>query len=181
MTIHVRVLTLAVCLSVLSVFATAAVAAEIRTQLPCTSPSGYCLRFFAEDDEIPVIRTFRFNAPSAGTAAVGFHGSLVCSGPIVAPINSTDTVVDLVTQIVAAADAVPVVSGRGALRLATVLKHTPEHALISSDTFNLASTRVFPIQAAGTQTYRFKIAALRMDALTTCLVYNAAFTVHFVP
>jgi hypothetical protein len=48
-------------------------------------------------------------------------------------------------------------------------------------TFNLASTRVFAIPAAGTRTYYFKLARITMDPVTFCYVYNAAFSVVFVP
>jgi hypothetical protein len=181
MTIHVRVLTLAVCLSVLIGFAAAAGGVEIRRQAPCIAPSGFCLRFEGSDveiPEIPVVRTTRFNAASAGTAAVSFHGSLHCSNDV---LPRSDRIIDLATQIVAAADAVPTVSGPGALRLASVLKVSEGDRFFATETFNLASTRVFAIPEAGLQTYRFKIAALRMDAGITCLVYNATFTVLFVP
>jgi hypothetical protein len=76
---------------------------------------------------------------------------------------------------------VPAVTGGGALRLAAVLKHTLDHPFNTTDSFNLASTRVFAIAAADTKTFYFKIASLRMDANTYCLVYNATFTVQFVP
>lgn len=183
MTNHVRVLSLPVCLSILIGFAAAATdAAEIRRQAPCASNlTGNCLQFGAEG-EIPVVRSLRFNAPNAGTAAVSFHGSLVCAGSTVSEVEPADMTVDLATQIVAAADAVPTVNGPGGLRLLTVLKNSPEHSEASAATFNLASTRVFRFPAAGTQTYRFKIARLRsMDPDTACAVYNAAFTVIFLP
>lgn len=173
MNIHARALVFAVCLVGFADAASAA--AVIRTQAPCAGPSGYCLRFDA-GAAIPVIRSFQFNAPSKGTAAVSFHGSLVCSNGAIA-----DKVVDFATQIVTSAGAVPVVNGPGALRLAMVLKDSPEHALATTDSFSLASTRVFGIAAAGVRTFYFKIASLRMDASTFCLVYDATFTVQFVP
>jgi hypothetical protein len=178
---YARALCLAVCLSVVFGLAAAAVAVEIRRQAPCFAPSGFCVRFEGSDvetPEIPVIRTIRFNAPSEGTAVVSFHGSLLCSNDV---LPHSDRIVDLVSQIVAAADAVPTVSGPGALRLASVLKVSEGDRFFATETFNLASTRVFTIPEAGLETYRFKIAALRMDAGITCLVYNAAFTVLFVP
>ena len=180
---HVRLLSLAVCLSILIGFAAAASdAAEIRRQTPCGSNiSEFCL-LFRGNDEIPVVRSLRFNAPNAGTAAVSFHGSLVCAGPTPSEVEPADTVVDLATQIVATADAVPTVTGAGGLRLATVLKNSVEHTEPAAATFNLASTRVFTFPAAGTQTYRFKIARLRtMGSDISCAVYNAAFTVIFLP
>jgi hypothetical protein len=49
-----------------------------------------------------------------------------------------------------------------------------------SSTFNLGSTRVFEVNAPGTQRYYFKIARLQQDPAVTCDVYNAAFTVVFI-
>ena len=50
-----------------------------------------------------------------------------------------------------------------------------------TDSFNLASTRVQSITSAGKKNYFFKIARLRMDPGTSCLVYSATFSVVFVP
>jgi hypothetical protein len=177
MTIDVRVLPLAVCLSILLGFATAADAAEIRRQGPCSSRLEYCVAF-ETDGEIPIIRSFRVNAPRAGTAAVTFHGSLAC-GKVTT--ETGDRFLELVTQIVAAADAVPAATGPSALRVFMVLTDSAANTVRPSQTFNLASTRVFTIQASGSQTYHFKIAAITADDGTACAVYNAAFTVHFVP
>lgn len=174
---HVRVLSLTVCLAVLIGFAAAAAAAEIRKQGQCNSRFEYCLAFEA-GGEIPIIRTFRVNAPRAGTAAVSFHGSLAC-GKITE--DTGDRFLEMVTQIVTAADAVPAVTGPGALPVFMVLKDSAANSVRPSQTFNLASTRVFTIQAPGSHTYYFKIAAIRMDDGTACAVYNGAFTVLFVP
>jgi hypothetical protein len=127
--------------------------------------------FFRPNPVIPVIRSFQFNAPSKGTAAVSFHGSLVCANQNV----PGDRVVDFETQIVGAPGAEPNMKGPGGLRLAARLLFG------TSDTFNLASTRVVSIPAAGARTLYFKIAPRQMDTNTYCLVYNAVFTVQFVP
>jgi len=62
-----------------------------------------------------------------------------------------------------------------------VLKDSSDHVFGTTESLNLASTRVVNISAARRTKFHFKIAALRMDASTTCIVYNAAFTVQFVP
>ena len=116
MKIHSRHLLFATCLAGL-VFVGSASAAVIKSQATCAGASGFCLEFSGPGTTIPVIRAIAFIAPSAGTAAVSFHGSLVCSNSSV-----TDKVVDFGTQIVPSASAVPVVNGPGALRLATVLE-----------------------------------------------------------
>lgn len=154
---------------------TANAAAKIVAQAPCTSASGTCLQF-AGGAAIPVIRAITFIAPSAGTAAVTFHGSLYCANNSI-----SDKVVDLVTQIVTDAAAAPAADKPGGMRLAEVLKDSNEHAQGTSDSFNLASTRAVRILAAGKRNFYFKIAPLKMDANTICYVYNAAFTVYFVP
>jgi len=73
MSSRVRVLTFVLCLGGLVGFSAAAFSATIVSQAPCTGASGFCLQFNA-GAAIPVIRTITFNAPSAGTAAVSFHG-----------------------------------------------------------------------------------------------------------
>jgi hypothetical protein len=47
-------------------------------------------------------------------------------------------------------------------------------------TFNLASTRVFTISAAGTQRYYFKIARIEQNGPNDCFVLNATFTIVFI-
>lgn len=176
MNIHARALSFAACLTGLIGFVDAASAAVIKTQPPCGTVDKYCL-VFSGGDEIPVVQSFTFNAPSAGKAAVSFHGSLVCDN-----ITFVDKVVDFVTQIVTSASSVPVMNGPGAMRLSAVLKNQLGHELkLSTDSFNLASTRVFDIGAAGAKTFYFKIKPVRMDPITACRVYSGAFTVQFVP
>jgi hypothetical protein len=62
-----------------------------------------------------------------------------------------------------------------------VLKDSPDHAQSSSDSFNLASTRVISYASAGAKVVRFKMARLKMDAGTNCFVYNAAFSAVITP
>ena len=150
--------------------------AMVRTQTPCVDKTlGYCLAFFGPSPTIPVIRAFNFNAPSAGTAEVIFHGSLFCSNHSV----GVEEVVDLAAQIVTAGSAVPDPNGPGGLRLAEAF--AAPKTITLSDTFNLASTRVVTIPAAGAKKFLFKISVLRMDPQTACYVYNAAFSVVFIP
>jgi hypothetical protein len=156
-----------------------AAAQAIVTQGPCVSASGYCLGFTEEDDAIPVVRSVVFNAPSAGTAMVRFHGSVVCFNQFFRP-----AVVDLVSQIVTKAAAVPDPNGPGGLRHAIVFTAGSDPlfgGIDKADTFNLRSTRVVEIAAAGPRKFFFKIASLRMDSATSCVVYNAAFSIVFVP
>jgi hypothetical protein len=144
----------------------------IKTQQPCVSTLGYCLSF-GSGDAIPIIRTMVFDAPSAGTASVTFHGSMTCS-------NTADDarVVDLASQVVSNSNAAPDPNGPGGLRHAIVMFSRPAG---TSDSFNLASTRDFTINGAGRQRYHFKMQKLRMDGNTSCFIYNAAFSVLFVP
>lgn len=149
-----------------------AAAAVIVKQAPCVTPDGYCVRFFA-GDPIPLIRSFTFNAPSAGTASVTFHGTMVCTHH-----DNAIAVVDLVGQIVGSAGAVPNASGPGGSRYSIVMVESIDG---TADTFNLASTRVMPVGSAGPRTVYFKLRAVRMDVNTDCIVYNAAFSVIFIP
>lgn len=152
----------------------------IRTQAPCplavpggTGAGAYCFSF-APGDPIPIVRAFPFNAPSAGKGSLTFHGTMSCSS-----FNTTTyAVTDFVSQIVTDVNAVPDVKGPGGLRHGVVLL---PNSVGNTDTFNLASTRVISIPAAGPRTFYFKLAPLRMDANTRCYVYNAAFSITFVP
>jgi hypothetical protein len=149
-------------------------AASIESQPRCAGPSGYCL-FFGPSDTIPVIRSISFNAPKAGTAQVTFHGSLHCGSSV----TTTFVRFDLVSQIVDRTNAVPDLSKAGSLR------HAASYTSINtferwSNSFSLASTRVFTISAAGTQRYYFKIERLLQDAIVFCFVYNATFSIVFI-
>jgi hypothetical protein len=119
------------------------------------------------------VRKFTFSLPSAKTVLVMFHGSLVCAeGGL--PIE--DKVVDVATQIrtdTLAADA----NGPGGLRHAVVLKDTLDNINRTTDTFNLGSIRAITFPSSGSKTVRLMLTRLRMDPTTSCLVYNAAFTV----
>jgi hypothetical protein len=148
-------------------------AAVIKTQPPCDSGNGNCFNFgvgivgLGQFD----IRDFTFKAPSKGTAQVSFHGSLLCS----ADLSAGSKVVDLVTQIVNSGSATASPGGAGGLRQALVIPPN------TSDTLNLASTRVFTFSGAGSQTFRYRVRPLRIDAGSNCFIYNAAFSVVFVP
>jgi len=146
----------------------------ISSQSPCSPGGGECLTFTDSSGPIPTIRSFDFTAPSAGEALVTFHGSLYCASGF----TTTNSVVDVVSQIVPGTTDAPAISGPGGLRHAIVLTASSAG---TSDTFNLASTRVVNITAPGNTTFSFKMARLRMDTGTQCYVYNAAFTVVFTP
>ena len=148
-------------------------AAQIRTQAPCTDGGETCFNFgigivnLGQFD----LRAFTFKAPSKGNAEVSFHGSLLCA----ADPGPNFQVVDLVTQITNSTNGT---SGPGlpeGLRQAMVL------APNTSNTFNLAATRMFTFQAAGSQTYHYRVRPLRIDSGANCYVYNAAFTVVLIP
>src|SRR3954467_3715147 len=142
----------------------------IRTQPPCSVGSGReCTNFGSGIVGLGhfSVRDFTFKAPSKGNAEVSFHGSLLC-----ADTTAASKVVDLVTQITNSADAAAQPDG---LRQATVL------APNTSQTLNLASTRVVAFKAAGSQTFHLDVRPLRIDAGADCSLYNAAFTVVFVP
>lgn len=151
------------------------------SQAPCSPVLGsavpqadqYCFSFNA-GDAIPVVRAFSFNAPSKGTGILTFNGSMSCSS-----FNTeTSAVVDLASQIVTNVNAAASVSGPGGLRHG--VRILPD-SLGNSDSFNLASTRTIRFAAAGPKTFYFKLTSLRMDALTSCYVYNAAFSMSFAP
>jgi hypothetical protein len=111
---------------------------------------------------------------------VTFHGELVCS---VFSTAFSPRVVDLVSQIVTASNATPSATLAGGLRHAFVFTPPIPNVIYTGYTtsFNLASTRVVAVTSAGNKNFYFKIARQRMDVGTSCVVYNAAFSVVFVP
>lgn len=151
----------------------ASAAAKIATQSPCTNGGDNCFNFGAGSAGLSYLefRAFTFSAPSKGTAQVTFHGSLLCA----ASNTAGNKVVDIETQIVNSSGAIPSANQPGGLRLATVL------APNTSQTLSLASTRVFSVTGSGNQTYRFRSKARRIDSGTNCYIYNAAFSVVFIP
>lgn len=155
---------------------TSAQAASIFSQAPCAPFPGPCVGFDA-DDPIPVIRKFSFNAPGPGTAQVTFHGTADCG--IVA--SNVDEGLDLVSQIVTQASAPASLTGPGGLRHSVVFKDSPEHVLGGIQTFNLASTRVIKYRNGGRKEVFFKIERLAMDTTTVCSIWNAVFSVVYVP
>ncbi|MGD9509350.1 MAG: hypothetical protein AB7I59_17975 [Geminicoccaceae bacterium] len=151
----------------------ASAAAVIKTQPPCNSGGDTCFNFGVGIVGVGQfdIRDFTFKAPSKGTAQVSFHGSLLCA----ADLTAGSKVVDLVTQIVNSTTATASPSGPGGLRQALVIPPN------TSDTLNLASTRVFTFNSAGSQIYRYRVRPLRIDSGANCYIYNATFSVVFVP
>lgn len=152
----------------------AAAAALIRSQAPCDAGNGTGSCFVFGSGIVGVgtsnFQNFSFAAPSRGNASVTFHGSVVCG----ASTAAGNKVVDLVTQITNSVST-PSPGGPGGMRQAMVLQPN------TSQTFNLTSTRVFTFNAKGTQTFRFRVRPLRIDAGVTCYTYNLAFSVVFIP
>jgi hypothetical protein len=180
--LSVRRISLAVAFAVLSLSGltslagSASAAAVIKSQTPCVPNPNYC-RQFTWTGSIPTIRNYNFTAPSKGTAMVQFHGTAVCeNGGGVADGG----LVIFRSQIVDEPDAVPDSHGPGGLWHGA--RMLPQQTLASGRvTFNLASTRTFAIPAAGTKSFRFRIARVNMSTDTYCFIYNASFTVVFIP
>jgi hypothetical protein len=146
-------------------------AAEIFEQKPCNDDGSVC-RTISFDSRFPQnLRDISFSVAQAGTAQVSFHGSAVCSSS-----NDSPAVVDLVTQIVTSQNAVPAINGPGGARHALVLQPWD---LGTSDTFNLASTRVLFIPP-GQSVISFNVTSLRMDSNTSCVFYNLSFSAVYV-
>jgi hypothetical protein len=150
---------------------TATAAAVVKTQAPCP---GQCI-FFGSTGAIPPAKSIIFAAPSKGTAIVTFHGSIYCTST-----NIQTTYIALDTQIVEGSNPVDA-NGPGALHHEPTLQPI-DSTPAQTSSFNLGSTRVFNIAAAGTHTYRFKLTRrFPMSANTGCSVENGMFIVNFVP
>src|SRR5262245_48717653 len=164
-----------------SVFAAglASAAALIQTQPPCSVASGPCLTFGPTVGTAPpTVRRITFSAPSAGTAAVNFTGSMVCSAFGSA---NPSRAFDFVAGITAKAAEVPTVAKPGAIRIAGRLGAPGPDTIGLTTTVNMAATRVFPINAAGAKRFYLKLATSQLDTTIQCSIYDAAFTIIFIP
>lgn len=162
-------------------FAIPAHAAQIKSQQPCAGDTGACLAF-SYAGTIPDIRSITFDAPGPGTASASFHGTLYCAAIDTLITGTRAARVDLVSQIVTNQTHVPDYTKPGGLRHAAgLVLYSTAPVFDLSNTFNLASTRTVNVKAAGKQKFYFKIERLLQDAGVTCYVYNAVFTVLFVP
>jgi len=144
---------------------------RIITQSSCTSPSGYCRSIFPSDPITP-IRQMVFAAPSKGTAVVTFNGTLYCANSGTVPAT-----VDIDSEIVPVDGVTANSANAGGLRHAA--RFMNDATTRTSRSFNLYSTRVFPVTAAGNQNYFFNLQRRTMDPHTSCFVYSATFTVRF--
>lgn len=145
-------------------------------QGPCPYTSGRCL-FFSVSSPPPVIRSFVFNMPAAGKALVRFDGTMQCA--VTSGVANQD-VIDLASQIVTAATAVPVYTGPGGNRHAMRLDQAAD-SFGPSAAVNLAASRLIPYASGGNKIVHFKITILRMDNGTFCNVLAAAFSVITFP
>ena len=146
-------------------FATPVRADQIVSQPPCQ----FCLEFTNAEPIDGFSLTIRLSAPGRGTAVVTAHGSLVCTNTI-----SSLATIDLGAQIVRDNEAADSTSGPGRL---VVFAQLPGSG---ATTFNLASTRVFPIAAAGTTDFRLRLRRSVQSPNTICRLRDVALTVHFV-
>jgi hypothetical protein len=165
-----RTVTIAMLLAAPAVLAGAARAASIITQVPCVANAGeYCKRF--SKPGVHDVRNIPFTAPGPGTAVVTFHGALTCIN-----FTSVKGEVHLRSQIVGEPTTKPLVTGEsGLIHTATL----PPEGIFA---FNLASTRVFTIEAAGLSTFYFRVRLVDLSpGAGECRVYNAAFTIAFEP
>jgi hypothetical protein len=173
MRVLLRLISLIALLAGAQALASSAPAALIRFQAPCGTANNVCFSSSSDEPLPSTLRSFSFTAPSAGRALVTFHGSMSCSFGL----TSGSAVVDVVTQIGTDPNVVPTSGDPGALRHAITIVGTPN---LTTDSFNLASTRAFAIAAGGVQTYYFKLASVRREAATACVFFNLAFSVEFV-
>jgi hypothetical protein len=151
-------------------------AALFFTQAPCVARgTDYCKIFYSYSATRFVVRSLAFNLPRAGRAEVTFHGTMTCTNS-----SGSEVYFDLGTQIVGSATADVIENGPGGLRHAANLE-PPGGTITPAVTFNLASNRIIAYPSGGRKTLYFKIEKLRMDAATSCKVYNAVFSVEFDP
>ena len=148
-------------------------AANVFIQPACVGGNNICTTVTSGSTFPRTLRSFTFNAPGAGRAAVTLTGTMLCAN---AP-NASFAIVDLVTQITTAPTATPVVNP-GGLRHAKTMFGT---GFGVSDTFNVSTTRGLFYPTGGQKTVYFRIANLRLDATITCSFYNMTFVVTYTP
>jgi hypothetical protein len=140
----------------------------IKQQLPC---AGTCV--VLTSNAVATARTFTFNAPGRGRAIVSFQGTLVCANNNI----SGDAFLNIQSQIVEN-NAQPSGVGPSGLEYQKTLPSAL--SATQTDTFNLSSTRVFPVNGAGARTYQFRVAPGTLSGSVGCSVRAGAFRVHFV-
>lgn len=150
---------------------TAASAAKIFEQEGCADGNTVCETISNETQAFRNLRSFSFAVADFGRAEVSLQGSMLCSS-----VASTPAVVDVVTQITTVQAGEPVINGPGGARHAAVLINTADGTTTS---FNLASRRVMFVPP-GQSVVNFNVQQLRMDAGTSCIFYNLAFSVVYV-
>jgi len=155
----------------------AALAASTQAQAPCQLPGEAYCREWGPGKTPLFLRSYPFTVPGRGSALVTFNGSLYCANKAV----SARQVVDFLTDISDTTAGAISVADPGALRVAANLEPAKVAGSSTSTTFNLASSRVFQFSASGAKTFYMRIATQKMDASTTCYIYNDALTVTFVP
>ncbi len=152
-------------------------AANVLAQGPCSYFDGGCMSFSNGTNPIPVVRSFTFNMPAAGKALVRFDGTMQCAADA---SGDDETVIDLSSQIVQFASSVPTYTGPGGNRYAMRLP-VNSVAYGKSAAVNLAASRMVNFTTGGNKAVFFKFNPLRMDLLTSCVVFAAAFTVETFP
>jgi len=139
----------------------------VKQQPPCASS---CAGLTAGTTGIINVRAVTFAAPGPGTLTLTFHGWLYC-------LSSAATAVNIIvdSQIVEGA-AAPDAAGQSGLEYYATMQ--PGNMVQQFATFNLSSQRVFKIEAAGSQVYRFRVTRnIPMGA--NCTIYNGTFTTDF--
>ncbi len=157
--------------------ATPADAASIKSQGPCPLFFGIC-QAFQFDTAIPVITSYAFKMPAAGTAMVSFDGTMQCT--VNSTVLNTD-VVDLGSQIVTSAAATADYMGPGGNRYAMRLHFGNLGSSGPSATMNLAATRTIKYTTGGTKEVFYKFLKNRMDSGSGCTVYAMTFSVLIAP
>jgi hypothetical protein len=137
----------------------------VKQQAPCSSA---CATLTSGTGGIFTIRSVAFTAPGRGNLILFFHGQLICQSSVAA----LRTI--LVNSQIVEDEAIPDAGGPSGLELFASLEGAGR-----SLSFNLASHRVFRINAAGTFTYRFR-AARSIPTNVECTVENGTFLTHFV-
>lgn len=144
----------------------------------CPKGDGSCYYSFGPTVETPLFaQIVEINAPGPGVATVTVNGSLQCAYNSYA--QGDVGVVDL-TGIIAQGQETPQVGGMGTVRLAMRIPPPPGSVTPAlSVAANLASTQVVKITKAGKTNFKYWIVRNRMDANTSCTIFDLTMTATF--
>lgn len=163
------------CYSYNHAFSVLFVGAREKTKLfegaPCVSSSNSCDTMTSNSPTLVTSNAFKM--PGKGSALVSLHGSLYCAHFRDGPLR-----VGVDIQITDEWSKPPKGDGPGGAHYALVL---PAAGIGSSDSFNIAATRLLSVPGSGSRRYFALARPHGMDPGVTCYLYSMTLSAVFAP